>query len=139
MQPQPQGLARPLVDLLLEPTRIYVRDALALAASLDLRALAHITGGGLPGNVPRTLPSGTRALLRRSSWPRPPIFDWLAREGAIGEDELQRTFNLGIGMTAIVPGGQARAAIELLEKRGVEAWQIGEVVEGRGEAVAEVL
>jgi phosphoribosylformylglycinamidine cyclo-ligase len=136
---QPQGLARPLADLLLEPTRIYVRDVLALAASLDLRALAHITGGGLPGNVPRTLPSGTRALLRRSSWPRPPIFDWLAREGAIAEDELQRTFNLGIGMTAIVPRDQARAAVDLLEKRGVAAWQVGEVVEGSGEAVAQVL
>src|SRR6184192_4753188 len=87
-----------LLDLLLEPTRIYVKDCLALRAATDVHAFAHVTGGGLPGNLPRVLPAEHRALLRRGSWPVPEIFRRIQREGDIAEGEMLRTFNLGVGM-----------------------------------------
>src|SRR5512147_539164 len=91
---RPPGLGgRTLGEALLEPTRIYAKDVLALA---------HVTGGGLPGNVPRTLPPGTRAVLDERRWPRPPLFDLVEREGAVPRDEMVRTFNMGLGLTAVL-------------------------------------
>src|SRR5919204_1300036 len=92
------NLSPQLARELLEPTRIYVKDCLALRDSLDVKAFAHVTGGGLPGNLPRVLPAGTRAVLRRSAWPIPALFGRIQQAGGVSEAEMFRTFNMGIGM-----------------------------------------
>src|SRR2546427_10158027 len=97
------------VDLL-EPTRIYVKPVLRLLESVPVKGLAHITGGGLIGNVPRILPEKTRAVIERASWPRPTVFEWLQREGKVAEAEMQRVFNCGIGMAVGGPAGHPDAA-----------------------------
>ena len=119
---------RSLVDLLLEPTTIYVRQILGLMPEVELRAVAHITGGGLPENLPRVLPHGCAARVDRGAWPRPAVFDWLQRSGVIPDEEMWRTFNNGIGMVAVVPEEQATATLEWLEHDGLPAWAIGEIV-----------
>jgi phosphoribosylformylglycinamidine cyclo-ligase len=93
-------------DLLLAPTRLYLGDVRALRARADVRALAHVTGGGIMGNLPRVLPDGLRAELDWDSWERPPVFAWLAEQG-VGEEEARRVFNLGIGYCALVPESDA--------------------------------
>ena len=110
---------------LLKPTRIYVRSVLALHRAGLLRAAAHITGGGLPGNVPRVLPEGTRAVLDAGCWPLPPVFRWLAGLGGVTPDEMLRVFNCGIGMAVVV--ADAAAALALLAEHGEAAWQIGHI------------
>ncbi|MFO0599417.1 MAG: phosphoribosylformylglycinamidine cyclo-ligase [Myxococcaceae bacterium] len=126
---------------LLEPTRIYVKDILALGAEVPLKGLAHITGSGLPGNVPRCLPDGTRAVLHESKWQRPKIFDVLQRLGEVERAEMFNTFNMGLGMTVVVAPADAPRALELLAKRGVTAWQVGHIEAGAPgtEATATVL
>ena len=89
-------------ELLLTPTRLYLKEIRALRAHADVRALAHVTGGGIMGNLPRVLPAGVRAELDWDAWERPPVFDWLAEQGVV-EDELRRVYNCGIGMCAVVP------------------------------------
>ncbi len=131
-------LGRPLGEALLEPTRIYTREVLSLAQAVEVRALAHITGGGLPGNLPRTLPDDTRAVLRPGSWKRPPLFDFLAAQGAVPEPEMYSTFNMGLGMTAVVPAAQLAPALEHLARCGLAAWHVGEVVAGSGPATLEL-
>jgi phosphoribosylformylglycinamidine cyclo-ligase len=125
---------------LLEPTRIYVKDCLALRDAIDVHAFAHITGGGLPGNLPRVLPSEHRAVLRRGSWPIPAVFDRIQRAGNVAQDEMYRTFNMGVGMCAVVGKADAPRAIELLQKRGQQAYEIGviEMVPGLQEPEAIV-
>jgi phosphoribosylformylglycinamidine cyclo-ligase len=118
---------RPLFDRLLEPTRIYVRAMLALAAALPVRAFAHITGGGLTDNIPRVVPDGLGVALERRAWPREPVFDWLQREGGIADAEMHRTFNCGIGMVAIVAPADADRALEVLRSAGASAAVIGAV------------
>jgi phosphoribosylformylglycinamidine cyclo-ligase len=122
---------------LLEPTRIYVKPVLKLLESIAVKGLAHITGGGLVGNVPRVLPPGTRAAIRKNAWPRPPLFQWLQREGNIAEDEMWRVFNCGIGMVLVVPRDQVQAASKLLEREGEAVFEIGSVekFDGAPEAV----
>ena len=93
-------------DLLLPPTRLYLEDVRALRARADVRALAHVTGGGILGNLPRVLPDGVRAELDWDAWERPPVFGWLAEQG-VAEDEARRVFNLGIGYCAVVPEADA--------------------------------
>jgi phosphoribosylformylglycinamidine cyclo-ligase len=122
------GDARTLGEALLEPTRIYVRPVLAALAKLEVKGLAHITGGGLTENIPRVLPEMVCARLDRSRWKRPAIFDWLQRMGNIVDDEMHRTFNCGIGMTMVVAKSDAKAAIDLLASHGVEAFEIGAIV-----------
>ncbi len=117
-----------LFDLLMEPTRIYVKPLLALAAALELRALAHITGGGLTANIPRVLPDGLGVRLERRAWRRDPLWDWIQRAGAIEDAEMHRTFNCGIGMVAVVAPGVAAEAVRLLVAAGERAAVIGEVV-----------
>jgi phosphoribosylformylglycinamidine cyclo-ligase len=134
-----EGLDRPLSDVLLEPTRIYVKDVLALRSAVDVRGLAHITGSGLPGNVPRCLPEGTRAVLDASRWPRPPIFDVIARLGGVETEEMFRTFNMGLGMVCVVPSQDVSAALTLLHHRGVGAFEVGRVEKSSGEPTAVVL
>jgi phosphoribosylformylglycinamidine cyclo-ligase len=96
-------------DLVLAPTRLYLEDVRRLRASTDLRALAHITGGGIPGNLPRVLPAGLRARIDPSSWERHPVYMWLDELG-IDEDEQRRVFNLGVGFCAVVPAGDVKDA-----------------------------
>jgi phosphoribosylformylglycinamidine cyclo-ligase len=112
---------------LMAPTRIYVKPILQLLAETDVHALAHITGGGLPENLPRVLPEGTQARIDASSWNRPPIFDWLQSAGSIAEAEMLRTFNCGIGMVACVPESQAAQACKLLEQAGETVYRIGKI------------
>jgi phosphoribosylformylglycinamidine cyclo-ligase len=119
-----------LYDRLLAPTRIYVRALLQLLRTGGVHALAHITGGGLTDNIPRVLPAGLEVHLERAAWPRDPIFDWLAEIGNIGDAEMHRTFNCGIGMVIILPASAAPAALELLRRAGEGAQVIGEVRRG---------
>jgi phosphoribosylformylglycinamidine cyclo-ligase len=127
-----------LFERLLTPTRIYVKPLLELIRTQPVRGLAHITGGGLPDNVPRVLPEGLEVVLARRSWQRDPLFDWLQRTGRIDRDEMYRTFNCGIGMVAILPAQSAEAAVALLNLHGETASLIGEVRHGaRGVVIAE--
>jgi len=128
----PPGLPAPLGEVLLTPTRIYAPAVGALLGRVPVRGIAHITGGGLLGNVPRAMPDGTRAVLHTESWARPPVFDLLQREGAIAPKEMYRVFNCGIGMVAIVAADRAREAKTVLEDAGEAVWIIGEVEPGEG-------
>ncbi len=134
-----EGLERPLGEELLEPTRIYVKDVLALREAVDIRGLAHITGSGLPGNVPRCLPKGTRAVLQASRWPCPPIFPLIARLGAVSREEMFSTFNMGLGMVCVLPAVDVAAALDLLRGRGLAAYDVGRVEAAPGEPTAVVL
>jgi len=122
-----------LGEALLAPTRIYVRPVLAALAAGGVRALAHITGGGLVENPPRGLPPGLAMRIDCAAWPLPPAFEWLA--GHVAPEELARTFNCGIGMTAAVPPDRADALIACFEAAGETVFRIGEVVEGEGVAL----
>ncbi|MEZ5741868.1 MAG: phosphoribosylformylglycinamidine cyclo-ligase [Burkholderiaceae bacterium] len=128
----PQRLAfdfdgRPFADALMAPTRIYVRPVLALVRTGVVKGLIHVTGGGLLENVPRMLPEGLQACIEGSSWPRPPLFDWLQREGAIDAQEMYRVFNCGIGMVVILAPGDAAAAAAQLREAGETVYEIGQV------------
>ncbi len=125
------GSAR-LVDLLMAPTRIYVKPLLRLAASVDVHGLAHITGGGLTDNIPRVLPDGLGAHLDPIAWPRDPVWDWIQTSGRISDTEMHRTFNCGIGMVVVLAPSDADAALELLRAAGEQASVVGEVVAGAG-------
>ncbi|WP_322760647.1 phosphoribosylformylglycinamidine cyclo-ligase [Frankia sp. Cr2] len=122
------SLGTTLGDALLVPTRIYARDCLALAAAVDVHAFAHITGGGLAANLARVIPAELTARLDRSTWTPPPLFDLVAERGGVPAVEMERTFNLGVGMVAVLPAHDACAALDLLAARGIPAWIIGEVV-----------
>ncbi len=126
------GLDRPLSDVLLEPTRIYARDCLALRDEVELHALCHVTGGGIPGNLPRVLPDGLGAVVDTTTWQRDPIFDFLQESGPVAEAEMWRTFNCGVGMLAVLPDDQAATAVNVLNRRGVDSWVAGRVVGGAG-------
>ncbi|HYS09143.1 MAG TPA: phosphoribosylformylglycinamidine cyclo-ligase [Myxococcales bacterium] len=128
-----------LLRELLEPTRIYVKDCLALRDAVDVRAFAHVTGGGLPGNLPRVLPAAHRAVLRRGSWPVPGIFERIRKAGNVAEPEMLRTFNMGIGMCAVVPRADAARTVDLLAKRGQPAFEIGAIESAPGLAEPEVV
>ena len=134
-----KNLTPALAAELLEPTRIYVKDCLALRDVFDVHAFAHITGGGLPGNLPRVLPEGHRAVLRRSAWLVPEVFRRIQDAGRVADDEMLRTFNLGVGMCAVVSRADAAGAIALLEKRGQQAWEIGSIESAPGLAEPEVV
>lgn len=121
---------RRLGEVLLEPTRIYVKAILALAARVDVRAIAHITGGGIPGNLPRVLPDNTHARVAASAWRRPAIFDWLQEMGGVSTQEMYRTFNCGIGMIVCVPQQDVDAAIACLAEHGELAFALGAVHAG---------
>lgn len=118
---------RPLAEHLMAPTRIYVKPLLALIARVPVRALAHITGGGLLENVPRVLPPGCRARIDVRSWPRPAIFDWLQDQGGVAPAEMYRTFNCGVGMVVCLPADRADEAVAALAEAGEQAWVIGDI------------
>jgi len=117
---------------LLEPTRIYAQDCLALAreASAQVHAMAHVTGGGFAANLARVLPPGLAAAVDRSTWTPPPVFGLVGRLGTVARDELERTLNMGVGMAAVVAPDGADAALALLAAHGVPAWVCGVVREG---------
>ena len=117
---------------LLTPTRIYVRSLLDLFAQKQIHGLAHITGGGLPGNVERILSPQVDAVIRKSSWQRPAIFQWLQQDGRIPEDDLLRTFNCGIGMTLAVARKDAEQVEQILNSAGEKVFRIGEITAGTG-------
>ena len=119
-----------LGDELHVPTRIYARDCLALAAECEVHAFAHVTGGGLAGNLARVLPGTADAVVDRATWTPQPIFERIARAGAVAQADMERTFNLGVGMVAVV--ADADAALDVLRARGVSAWRLGEVRPGVG-------
>jgi phosphoribosylformylglycinamidine cyclo-ligase len=124
------GMDRTVADVLLEPTRIYARAILKLIDQVEVRAMAHITGGGLPGNVPRVLPEGRRALIRRGTWVIPPIFELLREAGGVAEDEMFRTFNMGVGYVVVVPAPAVDLAMALLAASGEVVSVVGEVIAG---------
>lgn len=128
------GNQRTLGEELLTPTRIYSRDCLALIEEVEVRAFVHITGGGIPGNVVRLLRRDVDAIIDRSTWQPQPIFDLISRTGSVAAAEMERTFNMGVGMVAIVPAEQVRPALGLLAARHCDAWVLGEVVAGAGQA-----
>jgi phosphoribosylformylglycinamidine cyclo-ligase len=121
-----------LFELLMAPTRIYVKPLLELAAAVEVRGLAHITGGGLTDNIPRVLPDGLGARLDPRAWRRGPVWDWIQSAGRIADAEMHRTFNCGIGMVAIVARDDVDAAVQRLASAGEDARVIGEVVAGAG-------
>ena len=123
---------RTLADELLEPTRIYARDCLALASECGAHAFAHVTGGGLAANLRRVLPATLDAIVDRSTWAPLPIFDLIADLGGVPAPEMERTFNLGVGMVAVVPPEQAADALSLAETRGLCAWRVGRTELGTG-------
>ena len=118
---------RPLGDVLLEPTRIYVKPLLALMRQIRVKGLAHITGGGLVENIPRALPDGVGAVLQKSAWPMPPLFDWLQQHGGVADAEMHRVFNCGIGMTLIVAEADAATAMRSLAEAGEHVYRIGHI------------
>jgi phosphoribosylformylglycinamidine cyclo-ligase len=120
------GTEQPVADLLLEPHRSYLHAVRELRGSVDVRAMAHITGGGLIENVPRVLPAGLSAVIDRSSWEVPPLFSAIERVGGVMPEEMWRTFNMGVGMVLAVPREQADA---VSSAAGLDVWRIGEVVE----------
>ena len=134
-------LGRSVGEELIEPTRIYSLDVLALIDAVEVHALSHVTGGGLAANIARVLPPGLAADIARASWTPLPVFDLIGREGGVPRDELERTFNMGIGMVAVMPAEAVDPAIALLRARGVEAWSCGQVRERRageqGDAAAK--
>jgi phosphoribosylformylglycinamidine cyclo-ligase len=127
----------PLYDRLLAPTAIYVKPVLALLAEVPVHGIAHITGGGPTGNIPRVLPAGLEAVLDERTWHRPAVFDWLQHAGNIEREEMHRTFNCGLGMTICVPATEADRAVALLRGQGVDASLVGEVRRGDRGVVIE--
>jgi phosphoribosylformylglycinamidine cyclo-ligase len=122
----------PAEELLLEPTKIYVKPILRLMESLTVKGLAHITGGGLTENIPRILRDGLRAEIEVDSWQQGPVFDWLAGSGRIAMEEMRRTFNCGVGMVVVVDAADVDAAIAVLAEAGESAWRLGEIRKGAG-------
>jgi len=123
-----EGADAPTVgDHLLTPTRIYADLVRGWRAEVDVRAMAHVTGGGIPGNLPRVLPAGTEARLSRGAWPVPPIFDAIARLGPVEPSEMMRTFNLGLGLVAVVPESDTEVAEAVARRAGERVFRLGHV------------
>ena len=131
---------RPLADVLLAPTRIYVKPLLALMEKIDVHGMVHITGGGLVENIPRVLQPNLTAVLHKDAWTLPPLFQWLQKHGGVADDEMHRVFNCGIGMTVIVSAANADQAEAELKRLGETVYRIGEIRErAEGEAPTVVI
>ena len=128
---------RTLGEELLEPTKIYSLDCLAVLNATEVHAFSHITGGGLAANLARVVPGGLRAELDRASWTPAPVFDLVGRAGGVERAELERTLNMGVGMAAIVPPDSVATALATLGERGVDAWVLGEVSADTGTTGAD--
>ncbi|RCV53006.1 phosphoribosylformylglycinamidine cyclo-ligase [Marinitenerispora sediminis] len=132
LRAQVPELGAPLGEVLLTPTRVYAKDCLALAAATEVHAFSHITGGGLAGNLARSLPASVDAVLDRSTWSPPPVFGFLAEHGELSRADLEGTFNMGVGMAAVVAPDAVDDALALLAERGLPAWTMGSVTPGTG-------
>jgi phosphoribosylformylglycinamidine cyclo-ligase len=115
---------------LLRPTRIYARSILQATKRVEVKAMAHITGGGFVDNIPRVIPAGLAVKVRKGSWPIPRIFREIQERGGVGEDEMFRTFNMGVGMAVIVAAEDASRTIRLFERQDQKAWLIGRLERG---------
>jgi len=130
---------RPLSDVLIAPTRIYVKPLLALMEKIDVHGLVHITGGGLVENIPRVLQPNLTAVLQRDAWQMPPLFTWLQQHGGVADAEMHRVFNCGIGMTVIVSKDNADAAQAMLRQAGETVFRVGEIRERRGDEAQTIV
>ena len=124
-----------LGDELLRPSVIYSPALRRLAGEVEVHAFAHVTGGGIPGNLGRVLPDGLGAEIRRGSWPEPRIFAVVAEAGGVDDEEMARVFNLGLGMLAVVPDGEVPSAVASLRASGHAAYEVGRIIDGAGVAV----
>ena len=124
------GTGRAVVDELLEPTRIYVKPVLGLLREISVKAMAHVTGGGVTENLPRVLPSGRRARIDRAAWPVPPVFTAIQRAAAVDDGEMRRTFNMGLGLLLVVSPGDVATATTWLQAAGERVFEVGEIVPG---------
>ncbi len=125
-----------LCETFLTPTQIYVKPVLAAQkAGLEIHAMAHITGGGLPENLPRCLAEGQSFKIKADSWTIPPVFEWLAQTGSVNSQAMYNTFNMGIGFVLIVPANQAQQTINFFESQNIAAYNVGEVISGNGELI----
>ena len=115
-------------DVVMAPTRIYVKSILSLMTKVDVKGMAHITGGGIVENVPRVLPENTQAVISKSAWTLPPLFQWLQEQGGVADAEMHRVFNCGIGMVIVLSAQQAPIAIEELRKLGEQVYELGTIV-----------
>ena len=133
-----RDLGIPVGEELLKPTRIYVKAVKALMAKVDVKGMAHITGGGIPGNLPRIFPKGVGACIFRDSWPEQPIFRLIKKYGNVPADDMRRTFNMGIGFIIVVDRVEMQKAMYILKRNGFPTYLIGEVRKGiRGVVYAE--
>ncbi len=124
---------RTLADVVMAPTRIYVKQVLATMEKVNIKGMAHITGGGLLENVPRVLPENTVAELEKAAWPRPKLFDWMQAEGNVAENEMHRVFNCGIGLVIVVTAADADAAMAELKAQGEAVYRIGKIRARQGD------
>jgi len=124
------GTGRSVVDELLEPTRIYVKPVLGLLREIRVKAMAHVTGGGVTENLPRVLPSGRRARIVRAAWPVPPVFTAIERAAGVDDGEMRRTFNMGLGFLLVVSPGDVATATKRLQTAGERVFEVGEIVPG---------
>ncbi|MCL1065490.1 phosphoribosylformylglycinamidine cyclo-ligase [Shewanella olleyana] len=131
--PQQDLAGKPLIEHLLEPTKIYVKPLLKLLEQTEVHAMAHITGGGFWENIPRVLPDDCKAVVKGDSWQWPVVFDWLMENGNIEQFEMYRTFNCGVGMIIALPAEKVETALELLKAEGENAWLIGEIANRQGD------
>jgi phosphoribosylformylglycinamidine cyclo-ligase len=128
-------LKRTLGEELLQPTRIYVKPVLYLLEKYKVLGIAHITGGGLLVNIPRVLSEGVSVQIDKKSWTKPPIFSLIQKEGKISDEEMYRTFNMGIGMVLIVPDGEAEKILEELRLMNYDSSIIGKVIKGEKQTI----
>ena len=130
---------RTLADVVMTPTRIYVKQVLATMEKVTIKGMAHITGGGLLENVPRVLPENTVAELEKAAWPRPKLFDWMQAEGNVAENEMHRVFNCGIGLVIVVAAADAEAAMAELQAQGEAVYRIGKIRARQGDEAQTVV
>jgi phosphoribosylformylglycinamidine cyclo-ligase len=130
---------KPLSEAVMAPTKIYVRSILSLLKQVDVHALAHITGGGIPGNLNRVLPDGCHAVVNESSWQWPALFTWMMETANIERSEMYRTFNCGVGMILVVDQADVERSISLLSEAGETAFVIGEIKDGESEQQVHIV
>ena len=136
-QPQESLGGKSVAEALLVPTRIYVKSVLALLEKVDVKGISHITGGGFYENIPRSIPNGLCAKIEKSSVKVLPIFDMIAKTGNIPERDMYNTYNMGVGMSIVVPKDQVDMSLEILKAHGEDAYVIGEIIEGEDKIVLE--
>ena len=115
-------------DVVMAPTRIYVKSILSLMTKVDVKGMAHITGGGIVENVPRVLPENTQAVISKAAWTLPPLFQWLQEQGSVADAEMHRVFNCGIGMVIVLSAQDASLAIKELHSLGEQVYELGKIV-----------